>query len=144
MSAQQKHAVKLGDVINSEELAQWLTGAGAWVELDSPDHGAAALAVWRMEDDDRSVACEEFARRLVASMNACAGVPAEVLEANASGGLPWCVADQIEARVYCATLAKLLAEARKIVRASSSRALTKDWDHRATAALAKVNGSTTS
>lgn len=91
--------IKLGDVINSDELAQWITGAGAWVEIDSANHGAAALAVWRMEDDDRSAACEEFARRLVASLNACAGVPVEVLEANASGGLPWMVADQIEARV---------------------------------------------
>lgn len=35
----------------------------------------------------------------------------------------------------CAELAELLKEARKIIRASSSRQLAKDWDRRATQAL---------
>ncbi|BEP44074.1 hypothetical protein [Variovorax sp. V15] len=42
---------------------------------------------------------EANARRLVACWNACEGVPVEVLEGNAAGGLPWNVADQIEFRV---------------------------------------------
>jgi len=39
------------------------------------------------------------ARSIAAAVNACAGVPVEVLEANAAGGLPWSVADQIDQRV---------------------------------------------
>lgn len=102
-------AIELGEIIHTEDLAQWLTGGGDWIEIDSPDHGAAAIAVWRMEDDsDRSPACEDFVRRLVASANVCAGVPVEVLEANASGGLPWLVADQIDARVERADMLEAL------------------------------------
>lgn len=41
----------------------------------------------------------ENARRVVACWNACNGIPTEVLEANAAGGLPYSVADQIDARV---------------------------------------------
>lgn len=39
----------------------------------------------------------ENMRRIAACWNACKGVPTEVLEAQQSGGLPWSVADQIDA-----------------------------------------------
>ncbi len=39
-------------------------------------------------------------------------------------------------------LREALKEARKIIRASSSRNLAKDWDQRATAALARAGGKT--
>lgn len=50
------------------------------------------------------------ARRLAAAWNACQGIPTEVLEAQQSGGLPWSVADQIEARVTQAALVAALQE----------------------------------
>lgn len=52
----------------------------------------------------------ENARRIVAAWNACQGIPTEVLEAQQSGGLPWSVADQIEARVIQADLLEALQE----------------------------------
>lgn len=96
-TAQHTPAMKLGDVVSRPEL-QSMIGGGLWVELDAQDHCATAFVVWRMEDEPHSPTCEERARRLVAAFNACAGVPVEVLEANAAGGLPWSVADQIEQR----------------------------------------------
>lgn len=47
-------------------------------------------------------------RRAVACVNACRGVPTEVLEVNAAGGLPWNVGDQIEQRVQRDQLAETL------------------------------------
>lgn len=47
-------------------------------------------------------------RRLAACWNACHGVPIEVLEANAAGGLPWRVPDQIDRRVQADRMAQLL------------------------------------
>lgn len=52
------------------------------------------------------------ARRLLAAWNTCDGIPVEVLEANAAGGLPWSVADQIEARLVRDKLLAALEEAR--------------------------------
>lgn len=40
----------------------------------------------------------EYAERVAAALNACEGIPIEVLKANAAGGLPYSVADQIDAR----------------------------------------------
>lgn len=50
------------------------------------------------------------ARRIVAAWNACQGIPTDVLEAQHSGGLPWRVADQIEARVVWEQLLEALQE----------------------------------
>ena len=52
--------------------------------------------------------CEAAAnmRRLAACWNACEHVPIEVLEAHASGGLPWSVGDQIDQRVMHANVVK--------------------------------------
>lgn len=55
---------------------------------------------------------DENARRLAAAWNACQGVPVEVLEANASGGLPWHVADQIDQIGIRRELVAALEEAR--------------------------------
>lgn len=51
---------------------------------------------------------KEDARRLVACWNACKDVPTEVLEAQQAGGLPWAVADQIEALVQRGELLAVL------------------------------------
>lgn len=53
---------------------------GDWRDVDLPGHGGAAQVVWRMEHDERSPVCEEQARRLVASWNACDGIPTKRLE----------------------------------------------------------------
>lgn len=50
----------------------------------------------------------DMLRRLAACVNACRGVPTEVLEANAAGGLPWNVGDQIDQRVQRDELAEAL------------------------------------
>lgn len=52
------------------------------------------------------------ARRISACIAACQGIPTEVLEAQQSGGLPWSVADQIEARVVQDALVAALRELR--------------------------------
>lgn len=51
------------------------------------------------------------ARSIAAAVNACEGIPIEVLEANAAGGLPFSVADQIDMRVL---ISKLRAAAEKV------------------------------
>lgn len=48
--------------------------------------------------------CDANACRIVAAVNACEGIPIEILEAHAAGGLPWSVADQIDQRVLVARL----------------------------------------
>lgn len=48
---------------------------GEFIEINNGDHSGAAIVVWRMEDDDRSPRCEEFAIRIEASLNACASIP---------------------------------------------------------------------
>jgi hypothetical protein len=58
---------------------------------------------------------EANARRLAACWNACVDVPVEVLEANASGGLPWTVADQIDARVERLEIVAALVEAEELI-----------------------------
>ena len=50
------------------------------------------------------------AHRLAACLDACQGIPLEVLQANASGGLTWSVADQIEQRVKASKLLAALIE----------------------------------
>lgn len=57
----------------------------------------------------------EMLRRLAACWNACNGVPIEVIEANASGGLPWNVGDQIEARVQESRMREALQDARAVI-----------------------------
>jgi hypothetical protein len=54
---------------------------------------------------------EAVAKRIVACVNACAGVPTEVLTAHQAGGLPWSVADQIDQRVKLTQLRGLAAVA---------------------------------
>ena len=78
-------------------------------------HGYIKLATaWRedawcgADGDDESRA---NARRIVACVNACEGVPIEVLEAQQAGGLPWNVADQIDKRVERDELLAVLREA---------------------------------
>lgn len=58
------------------------------VPVDIGAHGAAALVVWKMSDEDRSPECEETARRLVACWNACDGVSTDYLEGMASVPVP--------------------------------------------------------
>ncbi len=53
---------------------------------------------------------EANARRLAACWNACQGIPIEVLEANAAGGLPWNVADQIDQRMLRRELVEVLRD----------------------------------
>lgn len=111
-AAQQPVAMKLGDTLTSNDVQSIVGGgSGSWIELNAEDHPGAAFVVWRMESEERSPECEERARRLVAAFNACAGIPIEVLEANAAGGLPFSVADQIDQRVL---ISKLLAAAKKV------------------------------
>lgn len=50
------------------------------------------------------------ARRIVACVNACEGVPTEVLEANRSGGLPWSVPEQLEELAVRKALLEALKE----------------------------------
>lgn len=56
----------------------------------------------------------ENMRRMAACWNACEGIPTEVLQANQAGGLPWRVADQIEARVMRDELLKALQDLVKV------------------------------
>lgn len=100
----------------------------------------------------------ENMRRLAACWNACEGIRTEVLEANQSGGLPWNVADQIEARVLqgemLEALQKAVAEAkptsvRRELRPGDDCTLLveitewADWIDEARAAIAKATGSPT-
>ena len=66
---------------------------------------------------------EESERRVNACVNACAGIPIEVLKAHQSGGLPWRVSDQIEKLSDLANAEKqrdeLLAALKEIVLISS-------------------------
>jgi hypothetical protein len=58
--------LRLGDVVPGAELTHWPTG-GDWVELDTDEHGAAALIVWRMDGAQRSPKCEALAALLVSA-----------------------------------------------------------------------------
>lgn len=106
--------MKLGDVLPGLEARSFMND-GLWIELDDFEHGAAAFVVWRMEGEEHSPECEERARRLVAAFNACAGVPIEVLEGNAAGGLPFSVADQIDQRVLVSKLRAALGHAEDLI-----------------------------
>ena len=106
--------MKLGDTLTRAEV-QSIIGGGAWIELNTEGHLGAAFVVWRMDEAERSPECEERARRLVAAFNACQGVPTKVLEANAAGGLPWSVADQIEQRVLVSQLLAALGQAQDLI-----------------------------
>lgn len=55
---------------------------------------------------------ERNARRIVACVNACAGIPIEIIEANLSGGLPWEFAEQLDAKML---RDELLAAAKKAI-----------------------------
>jgi hypothetical protein len=77
-------------------------------DIGSDDGTNVALAFYRDIEHDRGETIAN-ARRLAAAWNACDGVPIEVLEANASGGLPWLVSDQIDARVARGRLVEVLA-----------------------------------
>lgn len=76
----------------------------------------------------------ENARRLVACWNACQDIPIEVLEANAAGGLPYSVADQIEERVL---RQQLLVALRAVVSVADRKTDEFDLAH---AAIAKATG----
>lgn len=63
----------LGDILTGEE-ARSIIGTGLWREIDLPEHGGAALVVWRMEEDSDtgiSPKQERNARKLVAGFNVC-------------------------------------------------------------------------
>jgi cobalamin synthase len=78
----------------------------------------------------------EYAERVAAALNACEGIPVEVLKANAAGGLPYSVADQIEARVV---QAELLAACKVAFDQTCSVGRPKDWEQlRAAIAKAEV------
>lgn len=59
--------------------------------------------------------CDADAVRIVAAVNACEGIPIEVLEANAAGGLPWSVADQIDQGVLVSKLRAALGQAEDLI-----------------------------
>lgn len=59
--------------------------------------------------------CDAIARRFIAAWNACEGVPIEVLEAEASGGMPWSVAEQIDLAVLREDLVAALKLARWVI-----------------------------
>jgi len=72
-----KHLATLGKRV---EVVDWKYDEnGAYVELNNGPHDAAAIVVWRMEDDDQSPKQEAFAHRLVACFNICDGIPIEDL-----------------------------------------------------------------
>jgi hypothetical protein len=54
-------------------------GDGAFADIDLPHHGAVLTAVYRMADEEESPRLEEHARRVVASLNACAGIDVRIL-----------------------------------------------------------------
>lgn len=91
MNKTANHFVGLGEILKVDELPGYLNGDGDVIEIDNGNHGGAAFVIWRMADDERSPRCEEFAHRLVASTNACAGISIENLENNLS--VKW-LADQ--------------------------------------------------
>lgn len=68
---------------------------------------------------------EQNARRLAAAWNAVDGVPTEVLESAAAGGLPWRFMDQLELR---ADRDRLLAALKNIVGRFNPDTWTSDAD----------------
>ena len=50
--------------LDTENVGDYLRGH---VSVDAPDHGALALVVWKMEDDDQSPVCEANARLIAAA-----------------------------------------------------------------------------
>jgi hypothetical protein len=71
--------------------------------------GSQGTQVWARGGDTRVANCDSAsislegrradARRIKACVNACKGVPIEVLEASKADGMPWNVADQVMNRV---------------------------------------------
>lgn len=82
--------LELGQRIQLEG-GDYITKAdGNWIEMThrgDHSHLGAVLAVWRMEDDERSPKQEEFCRRLVASFNACAHIDLKRLESGETQNL---------------------------------------------------------
>ena len=76
----------LGEIYTDAELSAVYSDSrpdyiGKHIAIDSPCHGAHTMVVWKMKDDDiSSPECEATAERIVACINACAGVPTEQLE----------------------------------------------------------------
>ena len=74
MSAHTKEPWTLGKVLNGY---RWINAVG---------HNGLAQVVWQMDDDavlgEKSPEQEANAHRIVASVNACAGIPTEALEAG--------------------------------------------------------------
>lgn len=79
--------------------------------------------------------CDADAVRIVAAVNACEGIPIEVLEATAAGGLPWSVADQIDQRVL---IAQMLAALQGVVRVADRA--TVEFDAARAAIAAATSG----
>lgn len=85
-----------------------------------PDH-VTQIGIYAEKGNGRDLAVvtssKADAERIVACVNACAGIPNEVLEAQQSGGLPWSVADQIDQRVqHNRAAAELLAALEEMVK----------------------------
>lgn len=76
----------------------WVAGLpadGGRINVYSDD--TMSMRICRVDSDtDFGNHAAANARRIVACVNACEGVPIEVLEARQVGGLPWNVADQID------------------------------------------------
>lgn len=71
---------KLASLGKRLQITEWeFDEDGCSIALNHGSHEAAAIVVWRMEDDERSPEQEAFAHRLVACFNVCDGIPIEDL-----------------------------------------------------------------
>jgi hypothetical protein len=70
----------LVSLVDEHDVTDLAPDGGTWRGINNGRHSYAALVVWKMENEERSPKCEEFARRLVASHNICQGVSIGDLE----------------------------------------------------------------
>ena len=65
--------------VQTAPTGAWSLGdiEGNWRDIDHTSHGGVMRIVWRMEDDERSPACEAKAHAVVAALNAAAQVAAQ-------------------------------------------------------------------
>lgn len=124
--------------------APWRVGRSGTVVADTPIEGGVSGTTDTGYYGGHLIAetvTPANAKRIVQCVNACAGIPSEVLEARSAGGLPWSVADQIDKAAAQDTLLAALQyvledELTGVPRASSScRRVVRD-------AIAKATGST--
>ena len=85
-----RHATKwsLGETFTKKELhdSDDFSGKGKYISINSDEHFALAMVVWQLSDDAEigadSKHCQENARRIIACVNACAGIATEDLTPN--------------------------------------------------------------